>query len=305
MIGIANLSFRTVRPIRFFICFPSHSPNPPQESIMKGLQKVLPVFISAAVLIAVVPLHTSAQAQATAPKAAGPQAKPAAGLTGPCEVKVENFRGKPFYEVLFMNREANGQGIGNYFNSIGKTFDVPDAVVDARFRALNAETLKKKFGSDGVFFNGPRRFVANDSSGIGYDNCKPRVIGTIPFIPYGTLTVPSFNKFVSGPPVAYKVLVSKRTNTFTFKAGEQVHELITPEGAVYTLFSISLKADPNNTIENLPTLGKRLTLPKGWTYRVRTLNKDLILSSRYDSNPPNTIVLDQLEGNYQYNPGAK
>jgi hypothetical protein len=66
-----------------------------------------------------------------------------------------------------------------------------------------------------------------------------------------------------------------------------------------------LKADPNNTIENLPTLGKRLTLPKGWTYRVRTLNKDLILSSRYDSNPPNTIVLDQLEGNYQYNPGAK
>ena len=99
--------------------------------------------------------------------------------------------------------------------------------------------------------------------------------------------------------------LEKRTNTFYFKAGEQVHELITPKGAVYTMFSLSLKADPKNTIENLPTLGKRLTLPKGWKYRMRTLEKDLALSSTYDSNPPNTIVLDQFEDNYQYNSSAK
>jgi hypothetical protein len=74
---------------------------------------------------------------------------------------------------------------------------------------------------------------------------------------------------------------------------------------VYTMFSLSLKVDPNNTIENLPTLGKRLTLPAGWKYRTRTLDKDLVLSSRFDADPPNTVVLDQFEGNYQYNPGAK
>jgi len=196
---------------------------------MKSMHNVLRDLFAATALVAAVAWHPIAQAQAGAPKAAAPQAKPAAGLTGPCEVKGENFRGKPFYEILFMKREANGGGKGNYFNSIGQTFDVSNEVIDARFRALNAETLKKEFGGDGVFFNGPRRFVANGFSGIGYDNCKPRVIGTIPFIPYGTFEVPSFDKFVSGPPVAYKVLVSKRTNTFTFKAGEQVHELITPE----------------------------------------------------------------------------
>jgi hypothetical protein len=46
-------------------------------------------------------------------------------------------------------------------------------------------------------------------------------------------------------------------------------------------------------------------LPAGWKYRTRTLDKDLVLSSRFDADPPNTVVLDQFEGNYQYNPGAK
>jgi hypothetical protein len=58
-------------------------------------------------------------------------------------------------------------------------------------------------------------------------------------------------------------------------------------------------------MENLPTLGQRLTLPTGWRYRVRTLDRELRLSSSYDANPPNTIVLDQFEGNYQHNPGQR
>ncbi len=264
---------------------------------MKSIRNAVPAFFAATALVAAVAWHPAAQAQDLGQA----QDKAAAGLTGPCDVKGKNFRGKPFYEILFMKREANGAGIGNYFNSIGHTYDVSNEVMDARFRALNAETLEKEFGVAGVFFNGPRRFVANGFTGIGYDNCKPRVIGTIPLIPYGTFEVPSFDKFISGQPPAYKVLVSKRTNTFSFKAGEQVHELVTPEGEVYTMFSLSLKVDRNNTIENLPTLGKRLTLPAGWTYRVRTLDKDLVLSSSYDSDPPNTIVLDQFEGNYQHN----
>ncbi len=267
---------------------------------MKNIKRLLPAFFATTAFVATMACQTSAQAQA-----ATPPSKSVAALSNPFPVTNKNFRGKAFYEILFMNRQANGSGIGNYYNSIGNTFDVPNKVVDARFRALNAETLKKKYGGDGVFFNGPRRFVANGVTGLAFDGGKERVIGTIPFRLFGTLQVPSFDQFVSGPPVAYKVLVSKRTNSFYFKAGEVVHELITPKGEVYTMFSLSLKADPNNTIENLPTLGKRLTLPKGWNYRTRTLEKDLVLTSSDHSNPPNTIVLDQLEGNYQHNPGAK
>jgi len=35
------------------------------------------------------------------------------------------------------------------------------------------------------------------------------------------------------------------------------------------------------------------------------LDQQLILSSTYDANPPNTIVLDQFEGNYQHTPGQR
>ena len=226
------------------------------------------------------------------------------GLKDPCPIKIENWRGKAFYEILFMNREANGSGIGHYYNSLGKDLEAPNDVMDARFRALDAGTLKKEYGSDGVLFNGPRRFVANGLTVMAWDGCKERVIATIPLRVLGIFEAPDLSKAVSGTLPSYKVLISKRSTALTFNAGETVYELITPAGAVYTMFSLSLKADPKNTIDNLPTLGKRLTLPKGWNFRARKLDKDMTLTSTADSNPPNTIVLDQLEGNYQYNAGA-
>lgn len=226
------------------------------------------------------------------------------GLKNPCPIKVENWRGKAFYEILFMNRQPNGSGVGYYYNSLGNNLEASNDAMDARFRALNAETLKKQYGSDGVLFNGPRRLVANGITGMAWDGCKERVIATIPLRVLGIFETPDLSKALSGTLPSYKALTSKRSNSFTFNAGETVYELVTPEGAVYTMFSLSLKIDPMNTIENLPTLGKRLTLPDGWSFRARKLDKDMILTSTADSNPPNTIVLDQLEDNYQYNAGA-
>ena len=259
------------------------------------------LFAAAALVAAAVLAPNS---QAIAQTAAAPPA--AAGLTGPCEVTGQNWRGRAFYEVLFMNRVPGGPaGIGNYFNSLGSRLEASSDVTDARFRELNAEALRREFGSDGVFFNGPRRFVANGFTATSYNNCALRVMNSIPFFLYGTFEVPNLEAFVTAAPPAYHPLVSRRTNTFIFNAGEQVHELITPEGEVYTMFSLSLKVDPNNSLERLATLRERLTLPTGWRYRVRTLDRELILASSYDANPPNTIVLDQFQGNYQHNPGQR
>lgn len=266
---------------------------------MKSVQNVLPAFFASAALVAAVAWHPAAQAQAK------PATGPITNLTNPCPIKAENWRGRAFYEILFMFRQPNGGGIGNYFNSLSNDLPAPNDEMDARFRALKAETLKTEFGGDGIFFNGPRRWVANSLTASSWDGCKQRVIAGIPFNLDGTFEVPSFDKFVSGPPVAYKPLVSKRDSRMIFNAGETVYELVTPEGAVYTMFSLSLKVDPKNTIENLPTLGKRLTLPTGWQFRSRKLDKEMVLTATANSNPPNTVVLDQLEGNYQFNAGAK
>lgn len=229
--------------------------------------------------------------------------KPQAELKDPFPVEINNFRGKPHYEVLIMNRDAEGAGgAGNYYNSLGLTFDVSDEEMDARFRALNAKELAKEYGGDGARFNGPRRFLVNRVSGMTWNGGKKYMMGTIPVFVYGTFVVPDYDAFMAGTQKPYHESVSKRTFAFHYDAGEEVYELISPEGAVFTMFSASLKIDPNNTIDKLPTLGERLSLlPKGWVFRVRTLEKDLVIEGTHDSDPPNTIVLDEFENNYQRN----
>jgi hypothetical protein len=241
---------------------------------------------------------------AFAEQAAAPQSKPAAGLQDPFQVEGQNWRGKPHYEVLIMNRNAESPGgAGNYYNSLGLSFEVSNEEMDARFRALDPEKLKQEFGGDAVRFNGPRRFVANRFSAMAFDGGKQTMLGPIPMYLFGTFVVPDFDAFIAGKQAPYRETVSKRSSTFYFNAGEEVYDLITPEGTVFTMFSASLRVDTNNSIDKLPTLAERLTLPEGWTFRVRTLEKELVLPASYDSDPPNTIVLDQFENNYQRNPG--
>lgn len=229
-------------------------------------------------------------------------AEQATGAQDLVEVKAENFRGKPFYEVLFMNRNAEGPGgTGNYYNSLGLVFDESDEEMDARFRALDSAKLMEKYGGDGVRFNGPRRFVANRGTVMALKGGEKAMMGPIPMRVLGTFVAPDFDAFMAGTQAPYHETVSRRTFSLTFDAGAEVYELVSPEGAVFTMFSSSLRIDPNNTIDRLPTLGERLSLPDGWKYRVRTLEKEMVLSGTYDSDPPNSIVLDQLENNYQRN----
>ena len=228
--------------------------------------------------------------------------KPTVGLQDPVQVEGENQRGQAHYEVLIMNRNTEGPGgAGNYYNSLGLSFDATNEEMDARFRALDAEKLKQEYGGDGVRFNGPRRFLANRYRGEAFEGGKKYMMGPIPTHVYGTFVVPDFDAFIAGTQAPYHESVSKRSTTFIFDAGEEVYELVTPEGAVFTMFSASLRVDPNNTIDKLPTLGKRLSLPKGWIFRVRKLEKELVLVATYDADPPNTIVLDEFENNYQRN----
>jgi hypothetical protein len=162
--------------------------------------------------------------------------------------------------------------------------------------------LKQEYGGDGVRFNGPRRFLANRFRGAAFEGGKKYMMGPIPTYVYGTFVIPDFDAFIAGTQPPYRETISKRSTTFTFNAGEEVYELVTPDGVVFTMFSASLRVDKNNTIDKLPTLGERLSLPKGWIFRVRKLEKELVLVATYEATPPNTIVLDEFENNYQRTP---
>lgn len=215
-------------------------------------------------------------------------------------VSGENVHGKHHCEVLIMNRDADGPGgAGNYYNSLGVVDDVSDEEFDARFRALDPEKLRQEYGGDAVRFNGPRRFLADRFTGEAFDEGKVSMVGPIPMYLYGTFVVPDFDAFISGKQTPYRETVSKRTTTWFFEAGSEVYELASPEGVVFVMQSASLRVDPDNTVDKLPTLGERLALPEEWTYRARTLEEELVMAATYDDDPPNTIVLDELENNYQ------
>jgi hypothetical protein len=215
-------------------------------------------------------------------------------------VSGENVHGQHHAEVLVMNRDADGPGgWGHYYNSLGIVDDVPDEEFDARFRALDPAELRQEHGGDAIRFNGPRRWLTDSFTAYAMDGGQQSMLGPIPMYLYGTFVVPDFDAFIAGKQTPYQETVSKRTTTYVFNAGAEVYELVAPDGKVFVMQSASLRIDTGNTVDKLPTLGERLSLPAGWQFRVRTLGEDLVIAARYDDDPPNTIVLDEFENNYQ------
>ena len=63
----------------------------------------------------------------------------------------------------------------------------------------------------------------------------------------------------------------QRSTTYTHYEGAIVYELTSPQGIVYRMQSYSRIVDPSLTIDDLETLGARLTLPEGWSHEARVL----------------------------------
>lgn len=209
------------------------------------------------------------------------------------------MRGRHHAEVLIMSRDREGPGgAGTYYDSLGVEDEVPDEEFDARFRALDAAALKEQYGGDGVRFNGPRRFLADRFTAQAFDGGRLSMLGPIPMHLCGTFIAPDFDAFVAGKQVPYREAVSRRSTEWCFDAGSEVYELVSPSGDVVIMQSASLGVDPGNTVDRLPALGQRLAVPDGWSHRVRTLEKELVVRATYDDSP-GVIVLDELEDNHQ------
>ncbi|MFO7533097.1 MAG: hypothetical protein R6W93_11600 [Candidatus Limnocylindrales bacterium] len=215
-------------------------------------------------------------------------------------VSGETMHGRHHAEVLIMKKDPEGAGgAGDYYNSLGVVDDVSDEEFDAHFRALDPEKLRQEYGGDAVRFNGPRRFLGDRFTAVAFDGGKRSMLGPIPMYLYGTFVVPDLDAFISGKQAPYRETVSRRTTTWFFDAGSEVYELVSPEGTVFVMQSASQMVDPHNSVDQLPTLGDRLSLPEGWQFRARTLEEELVMPVTYSDDPPNTIVLDEFENNYQ------
>jgi hypothetical protein len=98
---------------------------------------------------------------------------------------------------------------------------------------------------------------------------------------------------------AYLPSLIRRDTIWTFKAGKPVYLLREPNGPVWVLQEYTKAVDPSLTPDNLDQLGSKLkTLPKGWTFETKVLNKDLVLDTGKAGGWA-AIIRDDLHCTYQ------
>ena len=159
----------------------------------------------------------------------------------------------------------------------------------AQWRALDAGALARELGDTAVVLNGPRHFLMDSASAQAGGR---RAFHGLRTTKVATIAIRSAADLVQTP---YTDRTIARSNTWRWKAGRVVFELIAPGGDVYVMQSYAQIKDPTLTLAKLGSLGRRLKLPSGWRYRTRRLRRELVLATPRGA----TITQDELQNTYQ------
>jgi hypothetical protein len=155
--------------------------------------------------------------------------------------------------------------------------------------ALDPQAIATENGSAAALLNGPRYWLMNAIEKTPQGPRVTKTFGGIEMIQQAVVLLSSMN------PTPYSVNEVSRHTVFVFNAGEQVYELVDPEGRRWVMQSWSQVADPNLSRADLPGLAGRLSLPAGWTYQPRVLATEL----RIDTTArPAHVTQDDLTNSY-------
>lgn len=155
--------------------------------------------------------------------------------------------------------------------------------------SLNGGALRRELGDTIVLLNGPRHFLMDSASA---QTGGRRTFHGQRLTKVASIRIRTAADLVQTP---YTDRTIARSNTWRWKRGRTVFELVAPGGDVYLMQSYSQIKDPTLTLAKLRSLGRRLKLPSGWRYRTRRLTQDLVLSA----NGSATITQDELQNTYQ------
>ncbi|MEI7972486.1 MAG: hypothetical protein WCI10_08115 [Actinomycetota bacterium] len=198
---------------------------------------------------------------------------------------IDHMRGVRYGEVLAMFLRDTGLEAEVYGTQMLN--DCPQEL----WETLNADEIAKDMGAVFTKLNGPRYWVLD---GLG---SKVAVVDPV-FKDFNGIqmrriaTIPIGADFAAGPYVARNV---NRGAVFFFDAGKTVYELVDPDGRALVMQARCVGVDPGMTEESLATLGERLALPEGWSYRTRILESELVVDT---SASLATVVQDEFENTY-------
>ena len=198
---------------------------------------------------------------------------------------IDHMRGVRYGEVLAVFLRDTGLEAEVYGTQMLN--DCPQEL----WETLNAEEIAKDMGAVFTKLNGPRYWVLD---GLG---SKVAVVDPV-FKDFNGIqmrriaTIPLGADFAAG---AYVVRNVNRGAVFFWDAGKTVYELVDPEGRALVMQARCVGVDSNMTEESLATLGERLALPDGWSYRTRVLDAELVVDT---SATLATVVQDEFENTY-------
>ena len=180
-----------------------------------------------------------------------------------------NLSGKRYGEVLLVTPgEAGPQA------TVYNSYPLNDCPAEL-WSALDPQAIAAENGAAAALLNGPRYWLMNS---IEKEPQGPQItknFGGIEMIQQATVLLSSMN-----PPAPYTVNEVSRHTVFVFNAGEEVYELIDPDGQRWVMQTWSQVADPNLSRADLPGLAGRLNLPDGWSYEPRVLTETLRVDTR-------------------------
>ncbi|QZT54784.1 hypothetical protein [Mycolicibacterium austroafricanum] len=194
-----------------------------------------------------------------------------------------NVFGKRYGEVLLVYVGENGPQATVY-----NTYPLNDCPAEL-WTKLDAQTVAAEHGAAAALLNGPRYWLMSGIEKSGGTESERRTFGGIEMLRQATVALSSMN------PAPYSVNEVDRKAIFVYDAGTPVFELVDPDRRRWVMQTYSQTVDPALTLEDLPGLAARLTLPTGWTYRSRTLDAPLTVDT---SNCRASVLQDDLANSY-------
>jgi hypothetical protein len=198
---------------------------------------------------------------------------------------VPDMRGVRYGEVLAVYLRENGLEAEVFGTQLIN--DCPQELWDT----LDAETIAQEMGAILAKLNGPRYWTL-DGFGTKLQPVEPIMRDFNGIMMRRIAVVDLGPEPKMGP---YNEMKVNRQVIFFFDAGQTVHELVNPEGLAYVMQALCIGVDPTMSVESLDTLGERLSMPEGWSYRSRVLTEDLIIDT---TGSPATVLQDEFENSY-------
>ena len=159
------------------------------------------------------------------------------------------------------------------------------------WETLDATAIAEELGAVVVKLNGPRHWMLD---GLGQ---KVAVVEPV-FHDFNGLTMRRIATVDLGDHPATQPYVERHVNrgaVFFFDAGSPVHELVNPDGRAYVMQAYCIGVDPTLRQQDLGGLGSRLDLPRGWSFRTRVLDEELVVDTTATIA---TVLQDELENTY-------